>query len=155
MSRTQRTETQRTETRLTRPRSGQKRALASRQRARWVGAVLATGAVAVFYLVQGVSFWRQGHASIQAGGVRGVLMVVALAADVVTVALLLGILAVRRHRPATAEAWGWYAVLASAATSGLAFFLPGGLVWLGVLAGVILGPALSNLTKSPSGTAAP
>ena len=46
-----------------------------------------------------------------------------------------------------AEAWGWCAVLASSATSGPAFFLPGGLVLLGVLAGVLLGPALSTAAK--------
>jgi len=134
-------------THATNPENGQARALVTRQRARSVGAVVATGMVAVFYLVQGVSFWREGRTDVAAGGVRAALLVVALAADVATVALLLGIVAVRWHRPATAEALGWYAVLASSATSGLAFFLPGGMVLLGVLAGLLLGPALSTLAK--------
>ena len=134
-------------TQATNPENGQARAVDTRQRARSVGAVVVTGVVAAFYLVQGVSFWREGRADVAAGGVRTTLLVVALASDVATVALLLGIVVVRRHRPATAEAWGWYAVLASSATSGLAFFLPGGLVLLGVLAGLLLGPALSTLAK--------
>jgi len=129
------------------PMTGRPRSPESRRRARSAGAVLGTGVVAVFYLVQGVFFWRQGRTAVQDGGLRGALLVVALAADVVTVALLVGVAAVTWKRPATAEAWGRHAVLASAATSGLAFFLPGGLVLPGVLAGVLLGLALSTLPK--------